>query len=575
MTAEEVIIAPVLSTYQDDSTFQFDKVKSETNLRPHLNLINPSDQDEIIQRINEYYSIDELVEFLQQKKDGEDVLKYNRITLQFPDSLVCDSATIVHELQSRLNIVYSSSEVCTPNNGCCSDGACKTTNQPSDLKSQTIWILADTSYSPCCVDEVAAEHVNSDLVIHFGDACLNVVDKLPVAYVLGKPRINLDSLIQQFKSRYPIEDENKILLMSDSPHTYLLREIYNILKIEYPNLIYSDLRIDPSSNIIGYEPIPLTGNELNILNRNIIGLNIDDKDKLQEYDLFHITLPETPRLLQLTTTFNSVTTYANDKIAQGPYPNLMRRYRYMHMARTSGTIGLLVNTLSLMNTKKLMNKIASKIKEAGKKHYIFVVGKPNVAKLANFESIDMWCILGCDHQGIIIDQTNEYFKPIVTPYELLLALSDELTWTGKWITDFNSVLENLGEEDDEEQKNETEDTEEGEDAPPVFDPVSGRLVSTSQPLRQLNHLSITSQEDTEESSNSLVKRFSNTVAIKNTISTSASRLQERHWTGLGSDFNENYDDEEDHEQGALLEEGTGGIARGYDFDNSNSNSKSS
>ena len=47
-----------------------------------------------------------------------------------------------------------------------------------------IFILGDTSYGmskhlisyiigACCVDEVAAEHVNCDVVIHFGRACLS------------------------------------------------------------------------------------------------------------------------------------------------------------------------------------------------------------------------------------------------------------------------------------------------------------------------------------------------------------------------------------------------------------------
>ena len=33
-------------------------------------------------------------------------------------------------------------------------------------------ILGDTSYGECCVDEVAAEHIGADGLIHFGNACL-------------------------------------------------------------------------------------------------------------------------------------------------------------------------------------------------------------------------------------------------------------------------------------------------------------------------------------------------------------------------------------------------------------------
>ena len=174
--------------------------------------------------------------------------------------------------------------------------------------------------------------------------------------------------------------------------------------------------------------------------------------------------------------------------------------------------------------------------------------------MANFESVDIWCVLGCDHQGIIIDQINEYYKPLVTPYELLLGLSDELSWTGKWITDYNSVLQEYGNEVIQEK----EDVDTGEDLPPEFDPVTGKYISTSRPLRQVNHLMVTAEGETN-TNNQLVERFSNVVAIKGTVSTSAIHLQNREWTGLGSDY------AQDENEGAVVEDGRKGIARGYDI----------
>mmetsp|Transcript_1632 Transcript_1632/g.1956 ORF Transcript_1632/g.1956 Transcript_1632/m.1956 type:complete len:591 (-) Transcript_1632:17-1789(-) len=582
MTTESVVV-PALSTHQDESTFEFAKVCSEEVIRTHLGLANDATHNQVIERIKEYYNVSEICNFLRQKVEidgGESVPKYRHITLQFPDSLICDSATIVHELQRELGLVLLpdySNESKYNSNSCCKE-------KESDFSpSQKLWILADTSYSECCIDEVAAGHVNSDLVIHFGDACLNVVESLPAAYVFGKPNLNLDTVVTQFKKTYANNRDLKILLMANAPHTQYLGQLYTILKPDYPNLAYADLYLDSSSNatIIGYNPCPSQSSKLNVLNRTIIGLENNNEEIeidtiLANYDLFHIEIPAIPRLLQLTTTFQSVTTFHPEAglSSQGPYPKLMRRYRYMHMARSAGTVGLLVNTLSLANTKTLINKIGQKIKEAGKKHYLFVVGKPNVAKLANFENIDIWCVLGCDHQGIIIDQNNEYYKPIVTPYELLLALSKEQNWTGKWVTDFNKVLEdmNLEEKRNEQEINDGSDTSDksSDDEAPEFNPVTGQYVSTSKPLRKLQHLQISSQEQHTELDNDgsqdLVKKFSTAVAIKDTVSTSAMHLQTRHWTGLGSDFQRNDSDEEENENGALVEDGRAGIARGYDYD---------
>ncbi|KAI3403402.2 DPH2 [Candida oxycetoniae] len=529
----EEAVAPSLSTAQDDSAFSYDKVvKSVTEERKHLNLKDPFDKDELISCIHNYYSLDKLVKELSVK-DGE-TLKYKRVTLQFPDNLICDSSRIVEYLQQELS------------------------------SEQKLYILADTSYSSCCIDEVAAEHVNSDLVVHFGDTCLNEVAKLAAFYVLGKPTVNLENILTQIREKF--QEEDKVVLMANAPHTYVLHLLKQRLP-NFENLIVADL-IEPLSKSAIIDYTPMSNARFSTLNRSF---PVDDD--LSTYHLFHLTTPEAPRLLQLSTTFATVTTLdpSTGTLSQGPYPNLMRRYKHVHMVRSSGTIGILVNTLSLSNTKQLINTIKHKVKAAGKKHYIFVVGKPNVAKLANFESIDIWCILGCDHQGIIIDQTNEFFKPIITPYELLLGLSDELCWTGKWVTDYKSVINEYIQDDKLEQQV-IENGNNSSDEEPEFDVVTGKYVNTARPLRQINHLMVESreqseEEEEEEENSQLVQKFSNTVSIRNTVSTSAMHLQNRHWTGLGSDFKDDDHSEgnESRGEGAVVEQGRQGIARGYDY----------
>ena len=41
-----------------------------------------------------------------------------------------------------------------------------------DVSGKEVFVLGDTSYGQCCVDEVAAQHLNADAVIHFGHTCL-------------------------------------------------------------------------------------------------------------------------------------------------------------------------------------------------------------------------------------------------------------------------------------------------------------------------------------------------------------------------------------------------------------------
>ncbi|ODV94804.1 hypothetical protein PACTADRAFT_43483 [Pachysolen tannophilus NRRL Y-2460] len=582
--------APSLSTAQDESTFEFDKVTATTRSRPYFGPIfsnqdaNEIDLNELIAKVKDYYSIAKVIDFLKQKNE-EGRFKYKAITLQFADKLISDSAIIVQLLQEGLKENQSKNAVDGKCCSSCSNGKNK------HLQEQKVWILADTSYSPCCIDEVAAEHVASDLVIHFGDACLNKIEKLSAAYVFGKPYLDHKAFVNFFEKTY--KDVNtRVCLMADAPYTHHLSTLYQFLKPKYENLVYADIDYSHSIVIDANSQEREISKFVKISNRLIYGLNEEDLKKFnenenffQEYELFHINLPESPRLLELSTKFSTITCY--DSLTggtfQGPYPSLMKRYRYMHIARTAGTIGILVNTLSLSNTKQILNTVASWIKEAGKKHYMFVVGKPNVAKLANFETIDIWCVLGCGQSGIIIDNVGDYYKPIITPYELQVALKPEVSWSGKWVVDFKEVMSLDAQEkaeamamamelESETGATNTDDTDYKNDEP-EFDSVTGKYVSTSRPLRRIiQHLEIDSpQADLERNGNEnettqLVKKFSGSVAIKGTVSTSAISLQNRTWTGLGSDFKNDEDDENDIDQeGAIVQEGRGGVARSYNL----------
>lgn len=640
----EAIAAPALSTAQDEAE-TFAKVEGMTvevlkekrqHLGPKYTERNLS-YDETVDILKEYYSLEKLAKFLNQRKLGSDELKYQSIALQFPDELVCDSTIVSQILQNTLNTwnqefhdlkhAEGDSDEEAPDNKregevdfttklktavtmnrdiesvektidkkTCG-GNCGAKCKNKEKFFQQIWILADTSYSPCCIDEVAAGHVNADIVVHFGDACLNPVNKIQACYVFGRPYINVKALIETFKRTYENSSE-KIVLMADTPYSHILPELYNEMKGKYENLAIAHVNYSRagknSAFIDGYERANSDKDQINTVNRILCGFdqvdiddyleNIDEEEEnfeesskfdafTQEYSLFHITRPHDARILQLSTKFGDlkIVDPKKEEIVYDQFPTMMKRYRNMQVARSASTIGVLVNTLSLENTRELLNQVTKSIAEAGKKHYMFVVGKPNVAKLANFDCIDVWCILGCGQSGIVIDMFGDYFKPIITPYELKLALLPQVTWTGKWVTDFDAMIEgkvkdkdsNIMEEPVEHAK--VKDDDENDDYAPEFDPVTGKL-KMSQPLRQLRHLELELEIESEKNDHkqlsdesSLVKKFSGTLSVGKTISTSALGLQGRQWTGLGSDFN----NEEISQEGALVEEGRSGIARGY------------
>lgn len=75
---------------------------------------------------------------------------------QFPDELLKDSTLVVRALRDQLRSLRK----------CDAD-------QNGDNKDVRLFVMADTTYGSCCVDEVGALHANAECVIHYGHTCLS------------------------------------------------------------------------------------------------------------------------------------------------------------------------------------------------------------------------------------------------------------------------------------------------------------------------------------------------------------------------------------------------------------------
>ena len=140
----------------------------------------------------------------------------------------------------------------------------------------------------------------------------------------------------------------------------------------------------------------------------------------------------------------------------------MRRYAVVQKARDADVIGILVGTLGVgaflpsspplrpirrgvqltpaqtANYLPLIAHLRATIKRAHKKSYTISVGKINPAKLANFLEVEAFVLVACPENSLL--DAKEFLRPIVTPYELEVALQPAQTWTGRYVLDFEQLL---------------------------------------------------------------------------------------------------------------------------------------
>ncbi|EIN04475.1 diphthamide biosynthesis protein [Punctularia strigosozonata HHB-11173 SS5] len=453
---------------------------------------------------------------------------YKRIALQFPDELLPISVSIYRQLKRLVG------------------------------EGHDLFVLADTSYGSCCVDEVAAQHVDADVVVHYGHACMSKTSRLPVIYVFGKKPLDVvgcaSHLAKVVRSKEEGSNLRSVLLKHDVRYAHRAEDLLAQIKEALPEqvqLIYTPLPFssapspsnatittdqgecelpalvdrDPSHCIVLYvgdESLGLTNLLLTHSEYEVYSYNPDSST-------FRLESVKTNKLL-------------------------MRRYAVLQRARDADVFGILVGTLGVASYLPLITHLRSVLKRAQKKSYTISVGKLNPAKLGNFAEIECFVLVACPENSLV--DAKEFQRPIVTPYELEIALKAEPSWTGRYVLDFEALLTAYAQKGEDGTCHLREDSEEEDPDQPIFSLVTGKY----RQARRYGGQPGSSHSNVEEGAESTAVAIRNQENALATIPDSAAGqfLLNRTFKGLETRLGE--------DAPSVLEQGRSGIARGYQDD---------
>jgi len=94
-----------------------------------------------------------------------------------------------------------------------------------------MYILGDTTCGSCCVDEITAQHIDADGIIHFGHACLNPTARLPVFHVLPRKQLDVTKLADEIK-RVFTDCTKKIIFFYNVAYAHKIGKCLILLEIE-------------------------------------------------------------------------------------------------------------------------------------------------------------------------------------------------------------------------------------------------------------------------------------------------------------------------------------------------------
>lgn len=474
------------------------------------------------------------LEFFEIERTAREIRDghHKRIALQFPDELLHESVPVYRLLKQRVN------------------------------EGQELYVLADTSYGSCCVDEVAAQHVDADFMVHYGHACVSQTSRLPVLYVFGRKPIDVDSCVKRILDVIASDEKNcsSVLIRHDVGYSYRAGEIIKELRDKTAamatRIAYHALptRMEPPSTQPRSDSSPVSDrHESSEVLRTASGAD------LIEDDGFIIYIGD--ESLTLT---NILMTYSSNKVySYNPTTNairlesgrtnklLMRRFAAVQKARDADVFGILVGTLGVASYLSVITYLRKLLSRAKKKSYTISVGKLNPAKLANFMEIECFVLAACPENSLI--ESKDFFKPIITPHELKVALLPEGTWLGRYVLDFSHLItENESNPTTAVKEAVKEDVENDDTDPdrPSFSLVTGKY-------RQVRRFGVEERAEVSGSGNAsaVVIRNQETSVAKISDSAAALFLQSRMYRGLDARVGE--------DTPSVLEQGRSGTARGY------------
>jgi diphthamide biosynthesis protein 2 len=319
------------------------------------------------------YEINRTAEFIISKS-------FTRIALQFPDELLKDSTKVVSALKSKTRLLTD--------------------------REVRFFVMADTTYGSCCIDEVGALHIDSECVVHYGQTCLSPTSVLPAFFVFGKASINVSSCVKHLID-YASKSDKPIMILYGLEYAHVIPQIREELglsktdsQLSVANVLCSFISPskDPRESMEHPRPYSESDSSDSLSSSRSYRLggltwDLPEGSKIEDYLLFWIG-SDSSAFANVVLTFNGcdIVRYdaEEDSLVTEFYQQrriLKRRYYLVEKAKDANIIGILVGTLGVAGYLHMIHHMQALISAAGKKSYILAMGRPNPAKLANFPEV--------------------------------------------------------------------------------------------------------------------------------------------------------------------------------------------
>lgn len=294
---------------------------------------------------------------------------------------------------------------------------------------EQVSILGDVTYGACCIDDLGAQALGCQLLVHYGHSCLVPIQHtaIPCLYVFVEITIDVQHVVECLDLTLAAQQETRpfVYLLGTIQFRHSLMQAQELLASKgYETSIPQAKPLSPGEVLGCTSPVLAKDKE------NAIVLFVAD-------GRFHLesTLISNPHI----SVFYRYDPYSKGLTEESYDHDKMKsiRHQAIQNAQSAQVFGILLGTLGRQGNPAILNKIKEKLKAHGKKYFIMLVSEITPAKLALFgNKIDVWVQIACPRLSVDWGHFLSR-KPVLNPYELFVCL-EETPWRDNYPMDFYS-----------------------------------------------------------------------------------------------------------------------------------------
>lgn len=273
-------------------------------------------------------------------------------------------------------------------------------------------IMGDVTYGACCIDDYTARALGCDLLVHYAHSCLVPVDvtSIKTLYIFVDISIDTDHLLATLERNF--QPGKTIAAVGTIQFNATLHGLKPVLENAGFRVLIPQIMPLSKGEILGCTSPQLAAAEVDIL------LYLGD-------GRFHLesAMIQNP----------CIPAYRYD-----PYSRVLSRERYDHeemaslrrdairSAQTAKKWGIILGALGRQGNPNTMAMIENELDKRGIPFVNMLLSEIFPGKLAAMPDVECWIQIACPR--LSIDWGYAFARPLLTPYEALVALGVREDW---------------------------------------------------------------------------------------------------------------------------------------------------